>query len=124
MSKAAGGGDFGSSAGAPSSTVPAQAVEQFEELLRPQRLGDVGVHAGLQATFPVALEGVGGHGDDRGMGAVAASRARIAAVASKPSISGICTSISTRSNGPSSSAATASRRCPPPRRGGPVSPAG
>ena len=31
-------------------------------------LGQVAVHAGLQAALPVALHGVGGHGDDRGMG--------------------------------------------------------
>ena len=43
---------------------------------------------------------------------VAASRARIAAVASNPSISGICTSISTASNGWPSRAASASRPLP------------
>ena len=46
-----------------------QALQDLEELLGPERLGDVAVHARRQAAFPVALQGVGGHGDDRGMGA-------------------------------------------------------
>ena len=35
------------------------------EILAPHRLGEIIVHAGLQAAIPVALHGVGGHGDDR-----------------------------------------------------------
>ena len=86
-----------------------EALEDFEELLGPDRLGDVGVHARLEAALAVALHGVGGHGDDRDVARRSPPRAaRMAAVASKPSISGICTSISTRSNGRSSRAASAS----------------
>ena len=46
-----------------------QVLQGLEELLGPERLGDVAVHARRQAAFPVPLHGVGGHGDDRGMDA-------------------------------------------------------
>ena len=50
---------------------------------------------------------MGGHRDDRQAAPRARSAARIAAVASKPLISGICTSIRTRSNVPRAAASTA-----------------
>ena len=47
-----------------------------EQLAGVDRLGDVLVHAGLQATLAVALQGVGRHGDDRQVAAAAAARVR------------------------------------------------
>ena len=64
------------------------------------RLGDVVVHAGRQAPFAVALQRVGRHGDDRHVTArLPFPRTDRGRGASKPSISGICTSIRIRSNG-------------------------
>ena len=61
-----------------------------------------------QAALAVAFHGVGRHGDDRQVAARVASRSRgWPAVASKPSISGICTSINTRSKGSRLQAASA-----------------
>jgi hypothetical protein len=65
------------------------------EQIRIDRLGDVVVHAGGEAVLAVLAEGIGGHGDDR-HGAAVAQRAHLRA-ACRPSTSGICTSISTRS---------------------------
>ena len=66
---------------------------------RVERLGQVFVHAGREAALAIAFHRVRGHRDDRHVRApVSRSRSRIAAVASKPPISGICTSISTTSN--------------------------
>ena len=73
------------------------------------RLGEVAVHAGGQTALAVALHGVGRQRDDRRAPARSFSRCRIAAVASMPSITGICTSISTTSNACCSRASTASR---------------
>ena len=73
-------------------------LNRFEQLMRLNRLGDVTVHAGGQAAFAVPLHGMGRHRDDRHMVAGQFSRPRMAPVASKPSISGICTSMRIRSN--------------------------
>ena len=84
---------------------PPMTVYHAERPARPQRghqffhsnrLGEVIVHARLEAQLPVALHGVGGHGDDAGTllpTPLASQRAQICRVASSPSISGICTSI-------------------------------
>ena len=78
-------------------------LEQRQQLGGADRLGEVVVHAGGEAALAVAFHRVGGQGDDRAGGVrVPFSAARMAAVASKPSISGICTSISTTSNAPRS----------------------
>ena len=61
------------------------------------RLRHMVVHARRQASFAVGQRGVGGHGQDRQPGeAPVGADSR---VASRPSISGICMSISTASNG-------------------------
>ena len=73
----------------------AAAAERRHQLLHLDRLADIVVHAGRQAHLAVTLHGVGGHGDD--VGAPARQRRRTSPVASKPSITGICTSISTTS---------------------------
>ena len=75
-------------------------VEGMGEFVLPDGLGDIAVDAGSQASLAVALHGVGRHGDRADVPAGLASCARMAAVASRPSISGICTSISTTSNAP------------------------
>ena len=70
-------------------------------VVRPQRLGDERVHAGREAALPIAGHGVGGDGDDRrGRARCRRSALRIAAVASKPSMPGICTSIRMTSKRP------------------------
>ena len=62
------------------------------------RLGQIAVEAGVEAALAVALHGVRGQREDRHVAArVRPRRARIARTASKPSISGICTSMRTRS---------------------------
>ena len=66
------------------------------QLLHVDRFGQEIVHACLQATCPVVARDTGGHGDDgrlRFRRQLGADRR----VASMPSISGSCTSISTRS---------------------------
>ena len=74
-------------------------VHQGEQVRRPHRLRQIAVRAGGEAGLAIALHRVGGERDDRDAAAPCrASAARIAAVASKPSISGICMSIRTRSN--------------------------
>ena len=80
-----------------------------------RRLGQVVVHPGREAAFAVALHGVRRHGDDREVPAAAPSAFRIAAVASKPSMTGIWTSMRTRSNARSArdQASTACGRRPP-----------
>ncbi len=47
-----------------------EGLNGVEELLRADRLGNVFIHAGEQAELAVALEGVGGHGNDRHVPAV------------------------------------------------------
>ncbi len=70
------------------------------ELLGPDRFGQVVVHAGLEAGLAVALH-ARSRSSPRCAAAPAGEPARIWRVASRPSISGICTSISTRSYGQS-----------------------
>jgi hypothetical protein len=69
------------------------------QLLLGEGLRQVVVHAGGEAGFAVALQRVGGDGDDRQHPSAPGSRSsrRIAAVAAKPSITGIWQSISTQS---------------------------
>ena len=84
-------------------------------------LGGIAVHAGLQAAFAVSLSWLRRHGDD-GMWPAEDSLRRIAGVASKPSISGIWTSIRTRSKGRRCSMPQALRaRCSARRRDARVS---
>ena len=71
------------------------------------RLGEVAVEARGEATLAVALHRVRRQGDDRHPPAAGIRlRPRIAATASKPSITGICTSMSTTSNPASDGPAT------------------
>ncbi len=94
-----------------------QGLHQRDHFMAVNGLGQVGIHSRRQAPLPVALHRVGRHGDDRhadtGLGSwvlglgfweseakakelrpnTSSSRLRIAAVASKPFIPGICTSI-------------------------------
>ena len=85
-------------AGAPSGAAPAEMTEQAKHQVRlVDRLRHMVVHARRRAGFAVGQRGVGGHGQDRQPGE--APSARILRVASRPSISGICMSISTASNG-------------------------
>ena len=72
------------------------------------RLGDIIVHARGQAAVAVVRQGVGGHGHDGDMPALALRRWRIRRVASKPSICGICTSMRTMSKRSSASRARTS----------------
>ena len=70
-----------------------------QQLPLADRLGDVLVHARFEAPLAVPFQGVGRHGDDRHVPAAdCCSRWRMRRVASRPSSSGICTSISTTSN--------------------------
>ena len=77
---------------------PAEMTEQAKhQALLVDRLRHMVVHARRQAGFAVGQRGVGGHGQ---IGSPAKRpSARILRVASRPSISGICMSISTASNG-------------------------
>ena len=72
-------------------------VDHLEQLDGLDRLGDVAVHVGVEAALPIAFHRVRGERHDGDAVPVCRSRARIVAVASKPSISGICRSIRTRS---------------------------
>ena len=80
------------------------ALERGEQVVHADRLADVVVHAGGEARLAIALHGVGGHGDDAWTAPAASTARECAAVASRPSISGICTSINTTSYGCRSSA--------------------
>ena len=74
-------------------------IQHRVQLLRADGLGEIAIHVGGEAAFPVALHDEGGHGDDRLVAAGAGLRARgCESWRVMPSISGICTSISTRSN--------------------------
>ena len=73
--------------------------QHLGQLFPIQRLGDEAIHAGREAGLAVLGRGVGGQRDDGRAGA-AAFRFRptdARAVASKPSMPGMCTSINTRS---------------------------
>ena len=72
------------------------AYERLDQPLDADRLGEVVVHAGGEAHLAVALHRVGGHRDDARPRRAAPARV-MRRVASRPSISGICTSISTTS---------------------------
>ena len=76
-------------------------------VLRADRLGDVVVHPGCEARLAVLEHGVRGHRDDPRTG-LGRPRAQMRREASRPSISGICTSIRTTSYGSRSSASSAS----------------
>jgi hypothetical protein len=70
------------------------ARQRGEHLLHVDRLGDEIVHAGVRALLAFGLHHTGRHGDHR------QRQSQLVAdfcVAVKPSITGICTSISTRS---------------------------
>ena len=74
------------------------ALQRRGKVLRIHRLGEKLVHPRGDALIAVFLEGAGGQGDDRQAGAAAScSHSRMRTVASKPSITGIWQSISTRS---------------------------
>ena len=89
-----------------SELAPASSSSARDELVDPNRLADVVVHAGLEARLAIAVHRVRGHGDDpRPAFGVPA---RIRRVASSPSISGICTSMRTTSYSWRSTASTAS----------------
>ena len=71
--------------------IGAPAFERGLQLGDAHGFGDVIVHAGLQAFLAVADQGVAGHGDDA-RALVGGQRWQICRAASRPSISGICTS--------------------------------
>ena len=71
-------------------------VQRLDQPLDADRLGEVVVHAGGEAHLAVALHRVGGHRDDA-RALAGCQRAVMRRAASSPSISGICTSISTTS---------------------------
>ena len=78
------------------------AFNHVAHVLGADGLGQIIVHAGGEAFFPVALHGVRGHGDDDDAGLVIGMRrllwrSRMARVASNPSISGIITSMKIKS---------------------------
>src|SRR6185436_18053243 len=50
-------------------TGPCEALDQLDQLLGPDRLGEIGVHSRREAALAVSLEGMGGQGDDRDVGA-------------------------------------------------------
>ena len=67
------------------------------EILNDHRLCEHAVHAGFQAPLVILLHRVRRVGKDRRMTAGGASILRMAAVAARPSMTGIWTSMSTRS---------------------------
>ena len=89
-------------------------AQHLPERQQLERLRDVAVHPGLDAGAARRRHRVRGQRDDRYARprARASPRLRIAAVASIPSTFGMCSPISTRSNGSASSAAIASAPSP------------
>ena len=81
---------------APRLRAPRAALQRGDQLLDPDRLRHVVVHAGRHAQLAVALHGVGRHGDDP-RATRPGQRRLISREASNPSSSGICTSMRTTS---------------------------
>ncbi len=74
-----------------------QWIQAFDGKVDHDRLGQKAVHAAVKRPLSLLLKHVSRHGNDRDGGARRSFSARMRWVAVQPSMTGICTSISTRS---------------------------
>ena len=74
------------------------AIENLAQTRQLERLREHRIHAGGRAALHLVRHRAGGERDDRHALARRSSRARISRVAARPSITGICTSMSTSLN--------------------------